>query len=103
MCPSAAENQWRVETIGFFNYLDGASVSSLSRNGKVRIQGNADGSDSDIQGLVQLRKEMAVYNGRCPPANSQRNLFKNGFELLERPLGDSELDFLDQQGVVHHY
>lgn len=99
----SAARQVGKETVGFFNYLEEATVSSLYRNGKVRMCRNADGSDSDMQGVVQVRKEMAVCDGRSLPAESRRTLSTNGFELLEQTPRESALDFLDQRQLVQRY
>lgn len=88
-------------TRGFFNYVDRAMESSLRRNGKVLLHRNGDGSDSGLQGVRQCRQGVDVVDARR--LREGPTLARHGFELLERPLADPELDFYDQQQVLRRY
>lgn len=90
-------------SLGTFNYLDAATPSSLYRNGKVLVRRDADGNDSEMLGVNLARQCAAVRDGRTLPADLHMNLARNGFELLQRPLPATGLDFLDQQQVMQTY
>jgi hypothetical protein len=90
-------------SLGFFNYLDKSTESSLYRNGKVLIRRDTGGNDSEMQGVVHDKQEKKVHNGRVFSGNQGLSLATNGFELLTRPLAQPGLDFLDQQQVVQYY
>lgn len=88
---------------GHFNYMDGATESSLYRNGKVLIHRDPDGNDDGMQGVVRDRREMPITNGRSLLGEQRKTLASNGFELLDRPLGNTNLDFLDHKQVIQNY
>ena len=93
-------------TSGRLNYLDSSLQSSLYRNGKVLLRRDADGSDSDMQGVVFDERQMPVYNARLldgQNGQAPRSLETNGFELLTRPLERPDLDFFDHEEVIRDY
>jgi len=87
---------------GAFNYLHASMESTLYRNGQVRIDRNLDGSDSDIMGARFDKRRVPIRDGRLLDASDRPTLDANGFELTTRPL-PGEIDFFDQQQVVHDY
>ncbi|MEM7542557.1 MAG: CmcJ/NvfI family oxidoreductase [Pseudomonadota bacterium] len=90
-------------TTGIFNYMVEETESSLYRNSKVLSRRDADGSDNDGVGLDFKEREMVVHDARVLPANQQRTLKAHGFELVDRPLNDPDLDFFDHSSVIHDY
>ncbi|MGR8921841.1 MAG: CmcJ/NvfI family oxidoreductase [Gammaproteobacteria bacterium] len=88
-------------TSGLFNFMDDSVAPSLYRNGRVLTRRDADGSDGGTEGVNLERREMQVHDGRAPGAPC--TLAANGFELLERPLEDPDLDFFDHDQVVRRY
>ena len=96
----------RISTAGRLNYLDSSLQSSLYRNGKVLLRRDADGSDSDMQGVIFDERQMPVHNARLldgQNGRAPRSLETNGFELLTRPLEHPDFDFFDHQEVVQDY
>lgn len=89
-------------TTGQFNYLTDHTESSLYRNGKVMIQRNLQGSDSQAVGLDYTPTEIQVEDARNVSFEGRPTLEKNGFELVEAKLND-EVDFFDQSQVLNHY
>jgi hypothetical protein len=55
-----SSNRHDGHTLGFFNYLDESTESSLYRNGRVLIRRDPNGSDSGMQGVVRARQEVTV-------------------------------------------
>lgn len=90
-------------SVGRLNYLDSSVPSSLYRNGKMRLRRNADGSDSELEGVVFAERQVMVRNARLLEGDQRRTIEKNGFELFFRPLAHPDLDFLDHQDVIHKY
>ena len=88
---------------GSFRYMKASVESSLYRNGKVLTRRDRDGSDSDRVGVDLEYREMAVIDARTLPPSQQPTLDANGFELIERPTADLDLDFLDHEAVVRAY
>lgn len=88
---------------GRLNYLDSSVQSSLYRNGKMLLRRNADGNDSELEGVVFDERQVTVHNARLLEGDQRRTVEKNGFELLFRPLAHSNLDFLDHQDVIRNY
>lgn len=103
MTQSAAPATDREASMGRLNYLDSSVPSSLYRNGKMFLRRNADGSDSELEGVVFDERQVTVHNARLLEGDQRRTVEKNGFELLFRPLAHSALDFLDHHDVVHNY
>jgi len=88
---------------GAFNYLSASVRSSLHRNGEVLTRRDADGSDTGFQGLSLDEQEMPVHDARLLEADARRTLAANGFERLARPIGPSDVDFLQHEQVVERY
>jgi hypothetical protein len=103
MIQSAAPATDREASEGRLNYLDASVPSSLYRTGKMLLRRNADGSDSELEGVVFDECQVTVRNARLLEGGQRRTVEKNGFELFFRPLAHPELDFLDHQDVIHKY
>src|SRR5215813_5208276 len=103
MTQSATLATDREASLGRLNYLDSSVPSSLYRNGKMLLRRNADGSDSELEGVVFDERQVTVRNARLLEGDQRRTVEKNGFELLFRPLAHPDLDFLDHQDVIQKY
>src|SRR5215470_16293877 len=103
MMQSAAPTTDREAGVGRLNYLDSSVPSSLYRNGKLLLRRNANGSDSELEGVVFEERQVTVHNARLLEGDQRRTVEKNGFELFYRPLILSDLDFLDHQDVIQYY
>ena len=103
MTQSAAPATDREASVGRLNYLDSSVPSSLYRNGTMLLRRNADGSDSELEGVVFAERQVTVRNARLLERDQRRTVEKNGFELLFRPLAHQDFDFLDHQDVIHKY
>ena len=88
---------------GTFRYLQTSVASSLYRNGKVLTRRDRDGSDSGRVGVDLEDREMAIVDARTLAPSERPTLAANGFELVERPTADPDLDFLDHDAVVRAY
>ena len=89
-------------TTGLFNYLDGTVRPSLYRNGAVMTKRDADGCDSGTVGMCLEAVELPVSNARSLRGDERRTCEANGFELLNAPLEDGGIDFLDHDQIVRH-
>ena len=89
--------------LGTFRYMQPSAESSLYRNGKVLSRRDRDGSDSGLLGVDLEDREMAILDARTAAQSDQPTLAANGFELLERPTVDPDLDFLDHDAVIRTY
>jgi hypothetical protein len=103
MTQSAAPATDREASMGRLNYLDSSLPSSLYRNGKMLLRRNADGSDSELEGVVYAERQVTVRNARLLEGDQRRTVEKNGVELLFCPLGHPDFDFLDHYDVVQKY
>ena len=103
MTQSAAPATGREASVGRLNYLASSVPSSLYRNGKMLLRRNADGSDSELEGVVFDERQVTIHNARLLEGNQRRTVEKNGFELFFRPLVRPNLDFLDHQDVIQKY
>ena len=88
---------------GAFRYMRPSVESSLYRNGKVLTRRDRDGSDSGRIGVDLEDREMAIIDARTLAPSGQPTLAANGFELIERPTADPDLDFFDHGAVVGAY
>ena len=86
-----------------FAYMESSAESSLYRNGKVCTRRDSDGNDTGWAGSDLERRQMPVHDARGLAAAERRTLAANGFELLQRPLADPDIDFLDHAQVVRRY
>ena len=108
---STKQSAITAQTLGYLNYLDAATQSSLYRNGKVLTRRDRDGSDAGSEGLDRQKYEMSIANARELIGEARRTLTRNGFELLSRPLNGAAhdsargtaIDFHDQQQIVQTY
>ena len=81
-----------------------ASVkNSLYRNGKVFTRRDTGGNDSDTTGIDLEERQMPVHDARRLRSSQRPVLDVNGFEMLERPLEDGDIDFLSHDEVVSRY
>ena len=103
MTQSAAPATDCEASVGRLNYLASSVPSSLYRNGTMLLRRNADGSDSELEGVVFAERQVTVRNARLLERDQRRTVEKNGFELFFRPLAHPALDFLDHQDVIHKY
>jgi hypothetical protein len=103
MSSSSAAPVGESATIGAFNYLDKSVNHSLRRNAKVLTRRDRDGSDAGTEGVSLVEHKMAVRNARQQTATARPTIVTNGFELVTRPLADSNLNFLEHSQVVQHY
>ena len=88
---------------GSFNYLDDSTESSLYRNGKVYLRRDTDGNDRGMHGLNNVRQSMPVVDARQLDADARPTLHGMGFELLQAPVPEPELDFFDHNQVIQNY
>jgi hypothetical protein len=88
---------------GAFNYLAESVQPSLYRNGKVLTRRDRDGSDAGTEGVVIDKRAMPVHDARLLDGGARRTVAANGFELLDRPLERTDLNFLQHEHVVGKY
>ena len=88
---------------GVFRYMQDTAESSLYRNGRVLTRRDRDGSDSGFEGVDLEPREMAIVDARRLAPADRPTLAVNGFELLDRPMAQPGLDFLDHGAVVRSY
>ncbi|MEM7023646.1 MAG: CmcJ/NvfI family oxidoreductase, partial [Pseudomonadota bacterium] len=100
----ATENTVAENTrIGSFRYMSDATEPSLLRNNKVLTRRDRDGSDAGSEGIVLETRQMPVQDARTLSEAERLTLAYNGFEVINRPLADANLDFLDHNQVLHAY
>ena len=83
--------------------MDETVDSSLFRNGKVLTNRDPDGNDFGTVGLDLNKVEVNVYDARTLSVDARHTCDSSGFELLDAPLLDENIDFLDHAAVVHDY
>ena len=88
---------------GAVTYLAASVETSLYRNGKVFVHRNTEGTDTPWVGADVDKRQMPIHDARGLAEPERRTLEANGFEMLERPLADLEIDFLDHEQVVRSY
>ncbi len=88
---------------GAVTYLATSVETSLYRNGKVFVHRNTEGNDTPWVGADVDKRQMTIHDARGLAEPERRTLEANGFEMLERPLADLEIDFLDHEQVVRRY
>jgi hypothetical protein len=86
---------------GEFNYLRPEVASSLYRNGRVGLDRDPDGNDSNLRGLDMEKVSTTVIDARALP--DAPTIGAQGFELLERRLEQPDLDFFDHEAVARRY
>lgn len=90
-------------TSGVFNYLDKNAEPSLFRNGKVYAKRDKDGSDAGPVGVTRSSHILEVCNARMYQGSRKMTCEVNGFELLNKPLDNTALNFHDHQQVTRNY
>jgi len=86
-----------------FNYLASSIPHSLYRNGNVSLTRNPDGTDAGMEGYEEEAWNKQVLDARTSE-NGTRGLHINGFELLDHPIQQSNINFLSHEDVVtRHY
>lgn len=88
---------------GQFTYLDAGTEASLRGNGKVFTKRDGSGSDDKWIGVTPNKREIEVHDARTYVGTERHTLGANGFELLECPLVDQDIDFLANDSVVLKY
>lgn len=89
--------------IGELTYLDAKTEPSLVRNGKVFTRRDNSGSDDEWVGVTFDKRKIPVRDARANSADNQHRLGPNGFELLQRPIDNLDIDFLNNQKIVRIY
>ncbi|MCH9672435.1 MAG: hypothetical protein K0U93_13415 [Gammaproteobacteria bacterium] len=77
--------------------------SSLYRNGAVLTRRDRDGSDGGRVGVDLAPQDVGVVNARDLAGDDYRTLERSGFELLDQPLLNADIDFFSQEHVVNKY
>ena len=86
---------------GTFRYLNATTASSLHRNGRVRTDRDADGSDAGTIGVDLEIVSCPVLDGRL--ASEPPTLERDGFGLAAEAAFSDPLDFMDHESVVGRY
>jgi len=89
--------------IGSFRYMDTSVEPSLHRNGKVLTRRDRDGSDGGWEGVDLETRQMPVHDALQLQGAERCTLDHNGYEALTCPLPDPDIDFFNQDQVVHTY
>ena len=100
---SGRHNTANSMTLGYFNYVEDSTPSSLYTTGKHRTRRDEKTGEVSLEGIVFAEHEMQVHDARLLRGAEHPTVRRNGFELLHRPLVPSVLDFLDDEGVVSAY
>ncbi len=79
MTQSAAPATDCKTSVGRLNYLDSSVPSSLYRNGKIFQRRNADGNDSELEGVVFNECQVTIRNAQLLEGDQCRTIEKNGF------------------------
>lgn len=90
------------DCVGLINFMTPSSLSSLFRNGKVKIDRDPDGDTNRSRGVKVETKSLTIFDARQITTDTP-NCETNGFELQNQPLADPDLDFLDHEAVVRSY
>ena len=101
--PGAGPVDDPARTPGLVSYMTPTSESSLYRNGKVFTRRDLDGNDAVYEGVVTEESTVAIGDARSLEGGRRRTIDVHGFELLDRPLGNPDLDFYDHEQVVRDY
>lgn len=88
---------------GRFKYMQPSVTPSLHRNGKVYTRRDLDGSDGGMVGVDLAPVEMPVQDARALSGEDSQTLRKNGYELVNRPVRDLAMNFMDHDRVVQDY
>lgn len=90
-------------TRGILNYVAPGVKSSLYRTGEVLTRRDKDGSDAGTEGLQTVEQEVTIHDARQLNDSERRTIETHGFELINRPLGDPDLDFYEHRQIVSAY
>jgi len=90
-------------TLGYLNYVEDSTPSSLYTTGKNRTRRNEETGEVLWEGIVLGECEMQVHDARLLGGAERPSAAHNGFELLQRPLLHTDLDFLDDAKVCSEY
>lgn len=85
---------------GVFNYIDPTVEPSLYRNGRVRVSRDSDGNDYDTQGVHVDERQVTVHDARLA---EKKTLAESGFQLIDDPFRQTDLDFFDHARVTRVY
>ena len=88
---------------GQFNYMSEATVPTLFRNGRVMIERDADGNTASSKGIDVSPCTLPVHDARSLAGGARPTCERNGFELLDRPLETTTIDFMNHEHVVRRY
>lgn len=92
-----------LERTGELTYLAASTQGSLLRNGKVFTRRDNSGSDNKWVGVDFDKRRMPVSDARSFNGSQRHTLDPNGFELLDRPLANLDVDFMNNDSVVRSY
>lgn len=88
---------------GRFKYMLPEVTPSLHRNGKVLTRRDVDGSDAGSEGIDLAEVQMPVHDARQLSGANTPTLGRNGYQLIDRPIVDLGINFLDHERVVTDY
>ena len=88
---------------GELTYLAGSVQNSLYRNGKVFTRRDNSGNDYPWEGADLEKRQVPVHDARNMSGSQRPTLDANGFEMLDRPLRDAAIKFLNHEQVVSRY
>ncbi len=89
--------------VGTFSYMADSAQPSLVRNSKVLTRRDTDGSDAEWIGVDLVKRDVPVHDARQLEGNARPTLNRNGFELLNRPLPNPDIDFMNHEQVLREY
>ena len=95
--------QEKLNSKGYFNYMTEGSSSSLYRNSKVLTRRDLNGSDAGSEGIDLKKYEQLVINARDLSSDKKISLDRNGFELISSNLDNFEINFFNNNQVLHKY
>ena len=99
----SAESNTGSDRAGRFKYMEPSSTPSLHRNGKVFTRRDQVGTDDGWNGVELAPVEKPVRDARSLGTSEQQTLVKNGYELVNKPISDLGIDFMDHKTVVADY
>ena len=83
-----------------FTCLAPSTEASLLRNDKVYTRRDSSGSDNWWVGVEVDKRQLPVHEACAFHGAERHTLDSNGFELLDRPLKDVDVDFRDKDSTV---
>ena len=100
---ASAEMSAGADRAGQFKYMEASSTPSLHRNGKVFTRRDRVGTDDGWNGVDLTSVEKPVRDARLLSASDRQTLTVNGYELVNKPISDLSIDFMDHNAVVSNY